>query len=86
MPSYAMLLKSGIVLAGMFGFLVGFTLGSWSEMSIGAGLLRGAILCAISAVLARMLLLRLFRDHVEQIKVRRIERLKATKAGATKEK
>lgn len=84
MPSYAVLLKSGIILAGLFGFVVGFALGGWSEMSIGAGLFRGAMLCAVSALLARILLLRLFEDHVEQIKLRRIERLKTTKAGPAK--
>jgi hypothetical protein len=75
-------MKSTMVLAGSIGFLTGFTAANWHSgfsfttcltMFNSGAVFRGVIVCLFATFSVRFLLLKLFREHVLEIKRRKEE-------------
>lgn len=75
----AVIMKSTMVLAGVVGFLVGFTAANWRfgfyltmfKGDASHAILRGVVVCLFATFSTRFLLMKLFREHVIEIKRRK---------------
>jgi hypothetical protein len=86
----AVIMKSTMVLAGFFGFLIGFTAANWHlgfslktalTMFSASAVFRGVVVCLFATFSTRFLMMKLFREHVIEIKRRRDAEMNDKKAA-----
>jgi hypothetical protein len=80
---FAIILRLGMTVVGMGGFFLGICLSLWRETTWVMALFRGAMVCIISALLIRWLLLSLFRAHLEQVVIRKRNQIMQAKQAKT---
>jgi hypothetical protein len=73
----ATILRSSMVVAGAFGFVLGMGLGIWRGTDLSMAIFRGAGLCVLFTLIVRFLVVRLFRAHLDQLQVRRKDQNKS---------
>ena len=66
-----------MIIAGLCGFILGFSLGLWRNTDLAMAFLRGGVVCVASTLSIRFILMRIFSEHLEQLKLRKKAEVKA---------
>ncbi len=68
---FSILLRGFMILAGLAGFLTGMGLAIWHDVPMATAFFRGAAACAACAVLAKLVLMSLFRAHLKALEIKK---------------